>query len=362
MPKRKQRQDKDGLFKRSDSKYWWASYIDADGKRVRRSTRTTDRKEAEALLAMWRLESHRTQQWGEQPMRTFEELMVAYLQATADKKSADKDRQRTKRLRKHFGGKVMNHISAADVQEYKSMRRTDGVRPSTINRELTLLSTAINYANREWEWELPNPVRGRKFKEPEGRVRWIEHEEAQRLIEAAREECRSPYLADLITLALNTGCRSEELLGLQWRRVDLKLGLIFLDAEHTKTAKRRSVPLNQTAREAVLSRARFRAEWCPDSSWVFCRKNGQRLTTVKKAFATACSKAGITDFRFHDLRHTCAAWLVTAGVPLAEVRDLLGHSSIVMTERYAHLAPDNVRAAVAELDKSRFSHVQRKTG
>jgi integrase len=79
---------------------------------------------------------------------------------------------------------------------------------------------------------------------------------------------------------------------------------------------------------------------------------------VKKSFASACAQVGIQDFRTHDLRHTCAAWLVSVGVPLAEVRDLLGHASVTMTEKYAHLAPDRVRAVVSLLEtgKSRFGH------
>lgn len=88
----------------------------------------------------------------------------------------------------------------------------------------------------------------------------------------------------------------------------------------------------------------------PGSPWVFCNTNGHRVQSIKCSWETACRRAGIEDFRIHDLRHTCAAWLVSAGVPLTEVRDLLGDSTIRMTDRYAHPAPENVRAAVARLE------------
>lgn len=136
----------------------------------------------------------------------------------------------------------------------------------------------------------------------------------------------------------------------EWRRVDLQTNLIHLETHHTKTRQRRAVPLNQEARAALLNRARFRAECCPASPWVFCDRDGRRIGNVRRAFETACRRIGLEDFRIHDLRHTCAAWLVSAGVALAEIRDLLGHASITMTVHYAHLAPENVRAAVAILD------------
>ncbi len=118
------------------------------------------------------------------------------------------------------------------------------------------------------------------------------------------------------------------------------------------------MPLNDEARTAILNRARFRAEYCPDSPWVFANRKGERIASVKTSFTSACEQIGLKDFHVHDLRHTCAAWLVSAGAPLIEVRDLLGHSTVRMTERYAHLAPENVRAAVARLDDlSRFGHV-----
>ena len=180
-------------------------------------------------------------------------------------------------------------------------------------------------------------MKGRKLSEPEGRVRWISREEADQLIDTARQSTNASHLADYIVLSLHTGYRKQELLGLEWDRVDLRESLIWLEASHTKIAKRRSVPLNHYAREAIINRARFRAEHCPDSKWVFANSRGERVRDVKKSFATACKRAGISNFRMHDMRHTCAAWLVSSGVSLIEVRDLLGHSTIKMTERYAHL-------------------------
>ncbi len=366
MP-RKRKRDQDGLYKRKDSSYWWVSYINASGQRTRRSSGTTNRKEAEALLAKWRLEAHQERQWGEQPSRSFDELMLKYLQGpSTEKRSSDRDLCSAKHLYPAFTGRDMRNLTPVDIRNYIDDRRAEGAAPATINRELGLLSSAINYACREWGWDMPNPAAGRKLREPEGRVRWITHEEADRLVQAAKGESRAPHLADFIVLALNTGCRKGELLGLEWRRVDMCSGLLYLDAEHTKSNKRRSVPLNSMARAAIRSRERYCKEHAPKSPWVFCHPDGSRIQNLKRSFATACKRAGIEDFRIHDLRHTCAAWLVTAGVPLTEVRDLLGHSSVTMTERYAHLAPENVRAAVEilerrneekEVQESRFSHV-----
>ena len=173
----------------------------------------------------------------------------------------------------------------------------------------------------------------------------------------AKAQTRAPWLPNVIVVALNTGMRRGEILGLEWDRVDLKARRIRLEAQHTMGKKGRTVPMNDTARAALLNQARFRAEHCPDSKWVFCDKKGKRIGRTTRSFNYACHKAGLMDFRFHDLRHTCAAWLVTAGVPLPEVRDLLGHSTVIMTERYAHLSPDNLRVAVGILDQlSRSGH------
>jgi integrase len=360
MAKPLRKSDKDGLYQRENSAYWYVSYIDGRGKRTRRSTGTTDRQEAEALLAKWRLEAHRERHWDEQPSRTFDELMLDYLRETQDhKRSPERDRYALKRLYPFFTGRELATLTAQDIRAYIASRREAGIVPGTINRELGVFSAALNYARWEWNWEIPNPVSGRKLRMPEGRVRWLTRAQAAALLRAAQSEPKAPHLADFIRLALNTGMRSGELLGLEWRRVDLHSGsLVHLEGRHTKAGRRRSIPLNREARTALFGRLRFRATHCPDSPWVFCGTDGTRIRSIKRSFATACRKAGIADFHIHDLRHTCAAWLVTAGVALSEIRDLLGHSTVQMTERYAHLAPENVRIAVTRLEeaKSHFGH------
>lgn len=291
--------------------------------------------------------------------------MIEYLgHAERLQKSYKTTQYRVKALRTFFAGRMMNDLSGKDIREYSSLRLKAGKSAATVNRELAALSAAINWCVTELEWQLPNPVKGRTMKEPEGRVRWINRGEAEALCRMARSQRNGSLLEDFIRLAVNTGCRKEEMLGLEWRRVDMANRLIYLEGENTKASKRRSIPLNEGAMAAINSRKAFNSKHYPDSPWVFARKEGARAIDVSEGFEAACAKAGIKDFTIHDLRHTCAAWLVTAGVNLMEVRDLLGHSTVQMTERYAHLAPARVRDAVSKLDKSmsQFRYINNPVG
>ena len=172
---------------------------------------------------------------------------------------------------------------------------------------------------------------------------------------------QAPYLADLLMVALHTGLRRGELLGLEWSRVDLRCRVIQLDPEHQKGKKHSTVPLNAPARDALPHRAGYRATICPDSAWVFTRK-GSRIGSIKKSFATACQKAGIEDFHIHELRHTCGASMVQAGVPLRTVAEILRHSSISTTMKYAHLSPDNARAGAEALERSDLRSTDSQNG
>jgi len=250
----------------------------------------------------------------------------------------------------------LGEIGAREIWDYQIKRKNDRVKPSTINRELAVMRTAINYANTHWEWDLKNPVVGRMVSDPDGeRDRWLKPVEANRLRKEAKKS-KASHLHDFIQLALSTGARSGEFLHLEWDRVDLNENHIYLGAIHTKSARPRVLPLNQEARQALISRAAFRAKHCPDAPHVFVDNKGQRITSLKTAFRTACNRAGIDDFRIHDLRHTFASWLVMKGVPLLDVSKLLGHSTIKMTERYAHLEPRE--SVVKLLDPQDSGHTE----
>ncbi|WP_269115469.1 tyrosine-type recombinase/integrase [Burkholderia stagnalis] len=265
-------------------------------------------------------------------------------------RSRQRDQYSLKRLQPHFSGRDLRELKRGDVRRYVTARLADGVRESTVKRELKLLSAAINFVRTEHDCpSLSNPVQSLGLNGGESRVRWISRSEASSLILAAGETARQPHLRNFVRLALSTGCRKSELLALEWCRVDFERSNLRLECEHTKNGKRRLVPLNSGA----LSALRDQHDWVKrhgvGSDWVFASRSGARISTLQKGFVAACTRAGIENFRIHDLRHTFASWLVMEGVSLYVVRDLLGHSSISVTERYAHLSPDEGRRAVQRL-------------
>lgn len=362
MPKRKQRKrDQDGIFERPDSPFWWATWTDAHGKTARRSTgvrREDDpRKErAKAIRAQWIVDAAEERKHGPKPRKaagpTFDELMVLYLDGPSlEKRSHARDLYSLKRLAPVFEGRELGSLAGADVRGYIAKRQAEGIAPATINREIALIRAAINWALDELDWNIPNPFKRRRLKEPTGRNRWLTHTEAVALIQTAERVPKAGHLPDFIKTGLYTGMRPGEILGLEWSRVDLSRNLIYLGSMDQKNGKTGSVPINGRAREVILSRARFRVMWCPASPWVFANREGERIASVKKSFASAVVKAGLEDVHPHDLRRTFGSWLVQAGVSIQLVSALLRHSDIRITDRvYAHLSPDSLRDAAAVLD------------
>lgn len=242
---------------------------------------------------------------------------------------------------KFFKDRRLDDISSFDLERYKKARVAAGA-PVGVNRELTVLSTLYRKM-MEWGKATENPVsKVKRVQEPEGRTRWLNVEELGRLLAACSERLRPVVIA-----AIHTGLRQQNLLlNLKVGNVDFKRRVIT--AERTKSGKSHTIPMNKividTLRPLTVGRS-------PDAP-VFLNRNGQPYKSVRTAFATACRNAGITDFHFHDLRHTNASHLIMSGVDLKTVSELLGHASIRSTERYCHLAQEHKRHAVEQLDKT----------
>lgn len=282
------------------------------------------------------------------------------------------------RLRACFGDDLgtcrLPDVTPWLVEKWRSRRLKAGRKPSTVNRDLNALKAAMNRAV-EWGYLDANPIAGVKPAKTDGKgvVRYLSANEAERLREALREredrmreeraranqwrrernyptfpEMDAPfvdYLRPLVLLALNTGMRRGELFGLEWRDIDHDRRTLTVRGEGSKSGQTRHLPLSPEAVE-VLAGWRQSTE---GTGLVFPGPDGARRTIVKTAWGRVLEAAGIEGFRFHDLRHTFASWLVMGGTDLYTVRDLLGHSSVAMTERYAHLAPEHKAAAVATL-------------
>ncbi len=319
-------------YRQKETINWWISYTDASGKRIRCSAGTTDFAEARALEQKLRSQSFSSRKVGAGAV--FDSVLAEYL----GPRLTSRTRSTARHLAERFRGYAVADITRTALHGYVTDRQTAGAAPGTINKELVMLSAAINTYNLKHGTAMPNHASHAKLSEPHGIVRWITKDEAQRLIDSA-----SPLVGDFVRIGLYTGLRAEALTSLRWADVDFERAVIMVSQKATPRAKprARSIPIHPICRSALLS-CRMR---CADSSFVFCQGDGHILS-VKKGFAGACRRAGIQNFRIHDLRHTFASWLVMAGRPLLEVKDLPGHSSIKQTERYAHLAPENLRAAM----------------
>jgi len=244
-----------------------------------------------------------------------------------------------KNLVAFFGDRYLSEIDALMVEKYKS-ERVNKIKPVSVNRELDTLKSMFNRAI-EWGMAYDNPAKNvKKFVVDDRRIRFLTIAEIHKLLNASEGDLRA-----IIIIALNTGMRKGEIFKLKWEYIDIKNAIIHLPASLSKNKRSREIPMN-----SVVVKALKDMKAAPSGEYVFgSRQNGHPLTDIRKSFAAALEKAGIANFRFHDLRHTFCSQLVSAGVDIYTVMELAGHSSIKMTMRYAHLSPNQKRSAVEKL-------------
>jgi len=347
----KRRKDRDGVFERPDSPYLWGQYKDSSGRWVRRSTGIPKGKgridEARRIVSQWREASEHERRTGRPLAITFHNLIQQFSAAHPNRET-ERDDYSLKHLYPFFNPRPLNNATRQDARDYITFRQSQGASAGTINREIGFFSAALTWAKREG-WPVDNIMIGMRQQEPSGRDRWLTRDEADRLLNAARRP-RAPYLHDYVLLILQTGLRPGEALSLEWDRVDLGQRLIHFNPSDQKNRQRDSVPLNDDAVGALLSRWNWIQQRCPASPWVFCNAEGDRIGTVKKAFAAAVKDAGIKGCHPHDLRRTAGSWMIQAGVGIEAVSKILRHADIRVTAQvYAHLSKDNLRAAADAL-------------
>jgi integrase len=340
LAKRRQR----GIFERpTDSGIWWVRYHDEHGREHRE-------KIGPKGLALKVYQKRKTEvqerRFFPERIRTRDvlltDMLTDYLVRVRGKLRSMRECERYARYWKNaLPGRTLRQVTPGDIERYVA-RRVDEMAPASINRELAFLKRVFNIAIRDGLAE-SNPVRPVKlFHENNQRVRFLTDEEEPQL-RLAIGEGEWPKVA----VAAHTGLRQAEQFHLEWEHVDFTTGL--LTVPRSKHGEARRVPMNETVREilrALPSRLK--------SPYVFPSETGQTpldaRNYVRRLFLPALKRARIEGFRWHDLRHTFASRLVMKGVDLKTVQELMGHKTLTMTLRYAHLSPAHQLAAVRRLD------------
>lgn len=298
--------------------------------------------------------------YGKQESRvTFKEFAeTVYLPwSKENRKSWKSDKARLIPLTAFFGKYKLSEVSQILIEKYKSIRRKAEterkqiISIASVNRELQLLHRIFEMARGNGLVE-KNPRDGVRLIDGENpRYRWLKPDEQEELLKQLTG--KRAHLLDIIQLGLALGLRKTNLLALTPQQVDFHRGIVT--ATNTKTGKDYSVPMNQTARE-ILERLVAQAK---GNSWAYLfmnPKTGTHIKDCKKGFRAALKDAGITDFRFHDIRHTFGTRAADAGAPLTAIRDTLGHASIETTNRYAH-ATEEGRRRVVEAQEASLGHI-----
>lgn len=339
-----------GVYKRND--HWWIRYADADGKMVYVSQRGKSQKEARVELDKRRIVVA-TQR---KPITTiikkkttFSELTIKYHEYCESQKAYKKKKLVINSLDKYFGGWDLVDINIDKIDNYLTPKKNKGNAPSTINKHIACLHGMFTKA---CEWELVSEEQNTKIhtvkllKCENERKRFLSIEQKDTFI----AECKKrEHIYDIVVCALHTGCRLSEILGLTWEEnVDLAHGNILLDI--TKGEEGRKIAISDTFREILKRRKKNNTSKSP-YVFYYNEKTGEKLGSIKTAFNNAKKRADIKWLHFHDLRHTFASHLVMNHTSLATLRELLGHATTQMTQRYSHLSDTHLKQAIHKLDK-----------
>lgn len=324
------------LYKRNDSSVWWIK-LHHSGKIIQRSTGTADKVKAQVYHDRLKASLWEQKRLGTRPRYSWQQAAGRWIEETSHKATHKDDIAKLKWLHSILGGLMLDEVTLDVIARIKEARLKEASK-STANRFLALVRAILKRAVDEWDW-LEKAPKIKLFKEAEGRIRFITPEQVQALLREL-----PAHQKDMVLFALQTGLRQANVVKLEWSQINLEQGHMWVNAAQSKNRKPIAVPLNREAL-AVLHRQLGKH---PARVFTFAGKPIVNANT--RAWRNALKRAGIEDFRWHDLRHTWASWHRMQGTPTHELQQLGGWKTGAMVERYAHLAPDHLANAAARLD------------
>lgn len=356
---------------------WQCDFTTPDGKRIRQSLGTGDKREAQELHDKLKADSWRSAKLGEAPVKIFDEACIRWLREKSHKRSLDADKSKITFFLDHFHGRELSRITNDQIQvaiskaydrkhrerweEMRDRLKREGksvpaYRPKPISESTkysfqAFMRALLRIAANEWGWLNSVPVV--KARQPRNkRIRWLTHDEARTLIDELPD-----HLKPVVTFALATGLRRSNILDMEWSQVDMQRKMAWIHPENAKGGKAIGVALNDTACGVLRGQIGKHHRWVFVHEVSTTKPNGEKMPETRKlrvdgnkAWNAALKRSGIENFRFHDLRHTWASWLVQSGVPLSALQEMGGWESIEMVRRYAHLSPVHLTQHAKQID------------
>jgi len=318
------------LYKRSDSPNWWIK-LAHNGRAIQQSTGTSDKSKAQEYHDKLKASLWDEARLGIKQPHSWKEAALRWVQESTHKATQDLDLMHLRWLDRHLGGLMLAEVNRDVIDKITQVRLAEGVSNASVNRLLQCVRVILRRAANDWEW-LERAPKIRMLHEATRRIRWLTRDQAERLIAELPE-----HLAAMVRFSLETGLRKSNVTELQWSEVDLEARRAWIHPDQAKARKAIGVPLSSAA--VVVLRQQIGRH----PKYVFTYKGLAPVVQVNgKAWKAALTRVGVTDFRWHDLRHTWASWHVQAGTPLYVLQELGSWESPEMVQRYAHLSTDHL--------------------
>jgi integrase len=309
---------------------WWIDFVQPNGLRVRQSANTRIKTQAQELHDQLKTEGWRVHKLGDRPRRIWQDAAERWLREQAHKATHEEDKRKLHWLDRYLADRDLEDIDRTLIDAIAEARQAERCSNATVNRTLALLRAILRRCARDWEW-LDRAPTVRLLHEPTRRVRFLSAEQAQRLLREL-----PPHLEAMAMFTLATGLRASNVTGLCWEQVDLERRLAWIHPDQAKARMAIAVPLNGTAMRVL------RLQFLRHPVFVFTYKGKPVKQVSTRAWYQALARAGIKNFRWHDLRHTWASWHVQSGTPLFALQELGGWQTERMVRRYAHFAASHL--------------------